>query len=115
LDIHNIGNMKLGWFIGPFEPNTMYTDQVEVGVKEFEAGEQHDTHYHEDSIEINYLIEGEMVVQGMDLYPGDIFTLHPYEVSNARFKTAVKIVVVRLPKAGMSTLIPNDKIVVPTK
>jgi quercetin dioxygenase-like cupin family protein len=87
-------NFFKGWFVGNFEPSLLKAD-FEVGVAKHKAGEFHQDHFHKSSTEINVVIEGRMKINGEEFGPGDIFVLHPYEVSQAEFITDVTIVIVR--------------------
>jgi mannose-6-phosphate isomerase-like protein (cupin superfamily) len=83
-----------GWFVGNFEPSLLKAD-FEVGVAKHKAGEFHQDHFHKKAIEINVVLEGRMTINGEEFGPGDIFVLHPYEVSQAEFITDVTVIIVR--------------------
>jgi quercetin dioxygenase-like cupin family protein len=95
MDIFKIQDMKGGWFIGDFEPSIYKTKEFEVGVKTHPKGEVWDTHYHKLATEINYLIDGKMIIQDTELNSGDIFVLHPNEVANPIFLEDCSIVTVK--------------------
>ena len=56
--------------------------------------------------EINLLISGEMVLNGVRLSSGDVFILDPYEITDVQFTKECSVVCVKTPS------IPDDKIVV---
>ena len=85
MKVDKIENMKGGWFVGNFEPTAYKTPD------------------HTLVTEINYLIRGEMTIQNTLLQAGDIFTIHPYEISDPEFLTDCELIVVKTPSA-------NDKI-----
>lgn len=95
-------SFKGGWFIGNFEPTIYKTDQFEVCYKVHEKDEVWDVHFHK-GIEINYLMHGEMIIQGKKLNAGDVFVLDPYEISDAKFLKRCEIIVVKIPSD------PSDK------
>jgi mannose-6-phosphate isomerase-like protein (cupin superfamily) len=90
----HIKDFVKGWFVGNFEPSLLKAD-FEVGVAKHKAGEFHQDHFHKKAIEINVVLEGRMTINGEEFGPGDIFVLHPYEVSQAEFITDVTVVIVR--------------------
>lgn len=87
-------NFYKGWIVGNFEPSLLKAD-FEVGVAKHRAGEFHQDHFHKKATEINVVLEGRMTINGQEFGPGDIFVLHPYEVSQAEFITDVTVVIVR--------------------
>ncbi len=99
--------MIRGWYIGDFEPSAYRTDKFEVSLLSHEKGEIWDAHYHSKSDEINYLLEGQMTLNGTLLTAPVIFVIEKNEVADPEFLTDCKIVVVKTPSA------PGDKIIVP--
>lgn len=95
MDIYNINDMKGGWFIGNFEPCVYKTKDYEVGVKTHPKGEVWETHYHKKATEINYLIQGKMIIQEVEINTGDIFVLHPNEIANPIFLEDCTIVTIK--------------------
>ena len=95
--------MFRGWFVGNFEPTAFKTKDFEVGLLEHKAGEHWASHYHKISTEINYLLEGTMILQGQTLVAPTIFILEPTEIADPIFKTDCKLVVIKTPS------IPSDK------
>jgi quercetin dioxygenase-like cupin family protein len=100
--------MKNGWFIGNFEPSVLWTPEFEVGVLKHSKGEIWKAHYHKAATEYNYLVSGEMTIQGRHLTSGDIFVLDRYEVADPDFLTDCTVVVVKTPSD------PKDKYTVET-
>ena len=103
MKIHKIKDMKDGWFVGNFEPTTFKTDKFEVCYKQHIKGEKWGTHYHKEGTEINYLINGKMVLQNVELNTGDIFILYPYEIADPVFVEDCTILIVKTPS------MPGDK------
>lgn len=93
-----------GWYVGNF-PNAAYqTKSAEVSFKIHKAGEIWDWHYHQHLDEINLLVRGSMTIQGVQIYPGDVFILEPMEIADPVFHEDCEVVCVKLPN------ITNDKI-----
>lgn len=105
MKIDKIKDMVGGWFVGNFEPSSYKTDQFEVSYKLHPKGQIWETHYHTIVTEINYVIRGKMILQGLELNQGDIFTLYPFEIANPIFLEDTEIICVKVPSS-------NDKVVV---
>jgi len=103
MKVLKIDDMIGGWFVGNFEPTAYKTDQFEVSYKLHPKGQRWDVHYHTDVTEINYVIRGEMTIQGKLLSSGDIFILKPYEIADPEFLIDTEIICVKTPSL-------NDKI-----
>jgi len=99
--IDRIENFTRGWFVGNFEPTIFSTKDFEVGILHHSKGKM-PAHYH-TSIELNYLISGEMTIHGKKLMPGDIFIIEPYEVVDPVIVKDCTLVVVKTPS------MPGDK------
>jgi len=95
-----------GWFIGDFEPSAYRTRDFEVCYKIHPKGEKWPTHYHEHSIEINYLMHGKMTINNVLLEAPVIFILEKGEPAKPGFLEDCELIVVRVPS------IPDDKIIV---
>ena len=108
MKILNIEDMVGGWFVGDFEPTAYKTKDFEVSYKLHPKGQEWDIHYHTDVTEINYVIRGNMVLQGKKLKTGDIFILEPYEIADPNFLEDTEIICVKTPSI-------NDKVSVVLK
>jgi hypothetical protein len=97
MEIKRFEDFKGGWYIGDFEPTAFQTDKFEVCYKTHYAGEKWDTHYHKVGTEINFLIEGEMIIQEKRIKSGDIFIIYPYEIADPEFLTECKLIIVKTP------------------
>ena len=96
-------DMIRGWFVGTFEPTLYRTNDVEVAVKEYTAGEFEDAHYHKIATEITVVLAGEIKMAGKIWNAGDIIVIEPDEVSSFEALTDARLAVVKLPGAN------NDK------
>jgi hypothetical protein len=103
MTIDHIDNFFRGWFIGNFNPSVYKTDQFEVALLSHYKDEKWPKHYHKESIEINLLISGKMIINEQLINPGDIFTLDKFEVADPIFLEDCKIVCVK------TKSIPGDK------
>lgn len=98
-----LNNMTKGWFVGNFEPTLYKTNDVEVAVKSYSAGEYEKKHYHKIATEITVVTKGTIRMNGKDYTAGDIIIMEPDEVADFCAITDAENVVVKLPGAN------NDK------
>ncbi len=104
--VENISNMTKGWFIGNFDPSLYKTNDVEVAVKHYKAGDHEDKHYHKIATEYTVIIEGEVAMNGVRYKKDDIVVMEPGEATDFTAITDSTNVVVKIPGAN------NDKYVV---
>lgn len=104
--VENVSNMTKGWFIGNFDPSLYKTNDVEVAVKHYKAGDHEDKHYHKIATEYTVIIEGEVEMNGVRYKKDDIVVMEPGEATDFTAITDSTNVVVKIPGAN------NDKYVV---
>ena len=92
-----------GWFIGDFDPSLEKTEDVEVAVKHFRAGEHESLHYHKIATEYTCVIKGSVQMFGKTWGPGDIVIAEPGDATSFLALFDADLVVVKLPGAK------NDK------
>lgn len=107
--IGNIKDTEKGWFIGNFPKAIFKSEDFEVSWRIHPAGEEWDLHYQEKAIEINLLIDGEMLLNGQVITPGDVFIIPPYEITDVKFIKNCSVVCVKTPS------LPSDKVIVHKK
>ena len=100
MKIYHVSDYHNGWFIGNFDPTILKREDFEVGYKKHKIGEQYDIHYHKETIEINLLTKGKMIIQDKTLNAGDIFVIYPYEISDPIFIEDCEVLVVRVPSVS---------------
>jgi ethanolamine utilization protein EutQ (cupin superfamily) len=100
MEVHKLKDMFKGWFVGNFEPTVLKTNDVEIGVKEYEEGEYEDFHHHRIATELTCIIEGEVEMNGKRYCAGDIIVIPPKEGTDFRAITKAKNVVVKFPGAN---------------
>jgi len=71
--------MVKGWFVGDFQPTAYATQQCEVAVKTYRAGDHEDWHYHKVATEITLVVSGTVQMGGARHGPGTILRLEPGE------------------------------------
>lgn len=104
--VARIEDTEKGWFIGDFPKAIYQSKDFEVSWRIHPAGEKWDLHYQEKADEINLLISGKMILNGVTLNSGDIFILEPYEITDVQFIEDCSVVCVKTPS------LPNDKVIV---
>ena len=97
MKIHNISNMKRGWFIGPFEPTLIRTNAFECASKFYRAGHKETAHIHKIATEITVIICGTVCMNGNVYESGTIVEIAPGEASDFEALTDVTTFVVKVP------------------
>lgn len=97
LEYYNLQDMVKGWFIGNFEPSLFKTNNVEVGIKRYKAGEYENLHFHKKATEFTVIISGKVEMNGLIFKENDIVKIKPYTVSDFKAITDVITVVVKIP------------------
>jgi quercetin dioxygenase-like cupin family protein len=99
VELHKISDMVGGWFIGNFEPTLFKTGDFEVGLKEYTAGAYENEHYHKIATEYTVIIDGRVLMNGIEYGNGDIIVIPPGEATDFKALTDVKTLVVKIPGA----------------
>ena len=97
MKLHKLKDMFKGWIVGNFEPSLYKTDDVEVAVKNYKAGEIDEKHYHKIATEITIISDGTVRMNGTIYGSGDIITIEPGEATDFEALTDVVTTVVKLP------------------
>lgn len=106
MKIASLNNMVKGWFVGNFEPTLYRTNDVEVAVKYYKAGDCEAAHYHKIATEITVIVEGTVQMFGQNFGEGSIIIVDPNDVTDFFAVTDAVTAVVKLPGAN------DDKYVV---
>lgn len=93
----NLDAMVKGWFIGNFEPTLYRTNDVEVAVKRYKAGDCEQVHLHKIATEFTVIISGEVEMNGRVYHSGEIVVVEPDEATDFKVLSDVTTVVVKLP------------------
>ena len=103
LEKYKLEDMIKGWFIGNFEPSLYTTNDVEVGIKKYSAGDYENAHYHKIATEFTVIISGTVEMNGVKYFENEIIKIIPGVKTNFKAITDVVTVVVKVPGAN------NDK------
>ena len=87
-----LDNFLRGWVCGNFDPALIKTENFEVGIKYFKAGDSEATHYHKLATEITVVISGEVEMNSVRYFAKDIIILPPNE--NSTFKALTDAITV---------------------
>lgn len=101
-----LNDMVKGWFVGKFSPTIYSTNDVEVAVKSYKAGEYEQEHYHKIATEITVIVSGIVRMNGVEYKEGDIIVMEPNDVTDFYAVTDAVNTVVKIPGAS------NDKYIV---
>ena len=104
-----LDSMVKGWFVGNFEPTLYSTNDVEVAVKHYQAGDAEGPHYHKLATEFTVIISGRVQMNGIEYCAGDIVVMEPGDVTDFQALEDAVNVVVKIQGAN------NDKYVVEGK
>jgi hypothetical protein len=103
MEVFDIQDMVRGWFVGNFDPSVLKTEDVEVALQSYNAGDYEERHFHKISTEVTMITSGVVEMNGVRYSEGSIIVIKPNESTDFRAITAVKNVVVKVPGAA------NDK------
>ena len=103
MKVDHIERMFKGWFIGNFEPTALKTNEFEIALKQFKAGDYEDAHFHKIATEITLFVKGKAEMSSLKFQAGDIVTIYPNEVTDFKALTDVTIFVIKYPGVN------NDK------
>lgn len=96
----NLNDMVGGWLIGNFEPSLLKTNEVEVAVKRYKAGDYDSLHYHKIGTEYTVIVSGQVEMSGQIYYENDILIINPLDATDFRAITDAITVVVKIPGAS---------------
>jgi quercetin dioxygenase-like cupin family protein len=97
MKLHKLKDMFKGWIVGNFEPSLYKTDDVEVAVKNYKAGDKEEKHYHKIATEITIISDGKVLMNGNLYSSGDIITIEPGEATDFEALQDTITTVVKIP------------------
>jgi len=96
-------DMVRGWFVGGFAPTAYKTENCEVAVRHYRAGEHEGRHYHKIAHEVTVVVSGRVKMNERIYEAGDIILIEPNDATDFAALEDALTVVVKVPGA------PNDK------
>lgn len=97
-----------GWFVGNFDPSLIKTNDVEVAIKKYKAGDNESAHYHKIATEITVIVSGEVEMNGIKYQADDIVVIEPLDTTDFKCLTDVVTVVVKYPGANDDKYLPES-------
>ena len=97
-----------GWFVGNFDPSLIKTNDVEVAIKKYKAGDNESAHYHKVATEITVIVSGEVEMNGIKYQTDDIVVIEPFDTTDFKCLTDVVTVVVKHPGANNDKYLPES-------
>ena len=101
-------DMFKGWFVGNFHPTLFKTNDVEVAIKKYKAGENEEKHYHKVATEITVIIQGKVVMNNKEFKSGDILTIIPGESTDFKVVEDAVTCVVKIPGVNNDKYLGNN-------
>jgi len=97
MKVNKLNDMFKGWVVGNFDPSLWKTNDVEVAVKEYVAGDYEEKHYHKIATEITIIGKGKVEMNGIEYNSGDIITIEPEEATDFRVLEDTITTVIKFP------------------
>jgi mannose-6-phosphate isomerase-like protein (cupin superfamily) len=92
--------MVRGWFIGDFTPSVVTSEEFEVAIQKYSAGDKEPLHHHKVAVEVTVILNGSARMFDKIWSDGDIITIEPGEATAFEALTEVTTVVVKFPSAS---------------
>lgn len=94
---YNLTKMVGGWFIGPFDPSLLKTEEFECAVKRYIAGDKESAHVHRIATEYTVIVEGSVRMNGIVYGRNTIIEIPPGEETDFEALTDTISFVVKVP------------------
>jgi mannose-6-phosphate isomerase-like protein (cupin superfamily) len=101
--IDNIENYTKGWFIGNFMPSLDSTENFEIALKRYSAGDKEPAHFHKIATEYTVITSGTVRMNDTVLNENQIAIVYPGEIIEFESLTDSCTVVIKTPS------VKNDK------
>ena len=105
IDWHDLSDFVGGWFVGNFSPSIYPTEDFEVCVKRYGAGDVEVEHHQLVATEITVIVSGRCRLAGRLLQPNQIAVIPPGVPAAFEAIEDTVLVAVKFPS------IPSDKVV----
>lgn len=102
--LNNINNMLRGWIVGNFNPS-LYNKDYEIGFKYYKKGDYEAAHKHLLSEEVTIILFGEVKMNNITYYEGDIIIQEKNELTDFLCVSDRAITAIYRPDGSY----PNDK------
>lgn len=109
MKVFQLEDMVKGWFVGKFNPTVLSTNDVEVAVKKYKAGDYESSHYHRVATEITVITYGQVKMNGVIYSAGTIIVIEPNQSTDFLALTDVMTTVVKYPGANDDKYLGNPE------
>jgi len=109
MKIYNLQNMKLGWFIGQFNPTAFKSEACEVAIKYYKKGDYDKSHYHKIATEITAIVDGKVQMNNIEYNKNDIIVIEPNDLTDFLALSDATTVVVKIPGALNDKYLKDEK------
>lgn len=99
----SLKDFKRGWVVGNFEPSLLKTNDIEVAIQSYKAGDEELRHYHKIGTEISFIVLGSASFNNQILNEGEGIIIYPNESNKFKALDNCKVLVIKYPS------ISNDK------
>jgi hypothetical protein len=103
---YSVSDFTLGWLVGNFEPSLFKNQNLEVGIKRFNAGDTELAHYQLTAHEITVVIAGKIRLGRDTFVENDVIEVFPLEIADFESLTDSILVCIKYPS------LPSDKVVI---
>jgi quercetin dioxygenase-like cupin family protein len=97
MKVNKLNEFTKGWVIGNFNPTLFETDEFEVAVKTYKAGDYEETHFHSIATEWTIICKGRVEMNGNQFVEGDVITIQPGEATDFKVIEDTITTVVKIP------------------
>ncbi len=102
---YDLSNFTGGWLIGHFEPALIASDDIEVAVKKYRAGDLEKSHHHQIATEYTVIASGRVRMNDREYQSGGIIRIDPGHSTDFEALEDTVTVVLKTPS------VPNDKFI----
>lgn len=97
MKLNKLSEFTKGWVIGNFNPSLFKTEEFEVAVKTYKAGDYEEKHYHKIATEWTIISRGKVRMNGVEYSEGDVVTINPGEATDFRVLEDAITTVIKIP------------------
>ncbi len=97
MKLNKLNEFTKGWIIGNFNPSLFETDEFEVAVKTYKAGDYEEAHFHSIATEWTIICKGKVQMNGNEFVEGDVITIQPGEATDFKVLEDTITTVVKIP------------------
>lgn len=97
MTVNKLSEFIKGWVVGNFEPSLFQTDEFEVAVKNYKAGDYEESHFHNIATEWTIICKGKVEMNGKEFIEGDVITIQPGEATDFKVIEDTITTVIKIP------------------